>query len=528
MNDQQNLSTAGSVETFVELLIIATVVALITRNRRFRMPYTVALVIVGLAVGFSHTLRPIGLTTDVILLIFLPPLLFEGTISMDLEILREKWREVLLLALPVTLLSTIAVGAFAHLALGYTWAVSLLLGAILSPTDPISVLALFKELGVSKRLSIIVEGESCFNDGIGVVLYLILSRFVAGESISAGEVIWLFCAEVVGGLAIGVILGYAVYRILKHIDDYLIEVMISLVLAYGAYALADRLHVSGVMAVVAAGLIIGNYGRVFSMSPGTRIVLSSFWQVMAFIANSLLFLLMGIAAGRIQTGQFLWKVAALFIIITAVRMMLVYLSGGLLRLIRRPLPPGWQHIIGWSGLRGSIPVALVLGVVIPAGASGIPSREEFFALVIGVVTASLLIQGLSVKPLLTRLSLIQKDTGEAEFERLIGRKIALQAASTGLDEMNATGQLPHDLYERYRASLDEQSSALRETMAGYLSAHRDLAYSREDDLMRALALAERSSLEDACARGLISEEAFADLRKEVDSRIEGGNSRGND
>jgi monovalent cation:H+ antiporter, CPA1 family len=518
MDQHTGFNTAIGIEVIVELLVVATIVALITK--KIRIPYTVALVIIGIAIGYNHILSQLSLSTDVILLIFLPPLLFEGTLAMDLEILREKWREVLLLAFPVTFLSVLAIGTSAHYLLGYSWPISLFLGAILSPTDPISVLALFKELGVSRRLSTIVEGESCFNDGLGVVLFLILSRVVAGEPVSMGKAAWLFCSEVAGGLTVGIVLGYAVYRVMKLVDDHLIEVMMSVALAFGAYTLADRLHLSGVMAVVASGLIIGNYGRVLSMSPSTRMVLSSFWEVMAFIANSLLFLLMGIAMEIGTPGQFAWRIALMLATIIGSRMALVYLTGVFLSHMRRPMPLSWQLVIGWSGLRGSIPIALVLGVTLPAGGAGIPAQQEFLTIVFGVVAASIIIKGSTIKPLIARLGLLQKDEHETGFECLIGRRMALSSASARLEEMNATGQIPHDFYEKLHNALEDQSLSLKEGMGRYLEKYPDVAYARQDDILRALAMAERSAIEDAFMKGLIAEESYSTLRKEVDAKIE--------
>ncbi len=519
MSPQPDFSTHIGVQVVVELLVAATAVAVMTK--RIKVPYTVALVIVGVLIGFSHLLHPIGLSYDVIFLIFLPPLLFEGTISMDLEILREKWREVFLFAFPVTLLSVCAVGSFAHYLLGYSWPVALLLGAIISPTDPISVLALFRELGVSKRLSTIVEGESCFNDGLGVVLFVILSKLVKQESMTAAQGIWVFFLEVAGGLAVGIVLGYTVYLILKKIDDHLIEVMLSVALAFGSYILADRLHFSGVMGVVASGLIMGNYGRVLSMSPGTRLVLSSFWEVMGFIANSLLFLMMGIAMESINLGHFAGKIMVIFIVILAARMLLVYAGSFLLRIIGHAIPAAWQHTIGWAGLRGSIPIALALGVALPAATLGVPEREEFLTIIFGVVALSLVLQGLTIRPLLMRLGLIRKDDHEIQFERFAGRRMALHAAVARLEDMNAGGQVPSSIHQALKSALEKKALTLTESMSMHLERHPELAHTRKDDVERALALAERASLEDAFSSGFISEEVFSELRKEVDCRIEG-------
>lgn len=513
-----NTDTATGIETVVCLLVVATVVAFLTK--RVRVPYTVALVVVGLTFGLAKISIPIKLSSELILLIFLPPLLFEGTILMDIGILKEKWREVFLLAIPVTLLSTFALGAVAHYILGYTWSVALLLGAILSPTDPISVLAIFREFGISKRLSLIVEAESCFNDGIGVVLFIIISRAVAFETVTIGNALWLFLFEVLGGLLIGIVIGFAVHRILKYIDDHLIEVMISVAVAYGSYALANRLHMSGVIAVVAAGLVFGNYGRILSMSPGTRLVLSSFWEVMAFIANSLLFLLMGVAIEKLSIGHYTWKVVLVFTSLILIRMILVYMTGLVLKLLRHPMLLNWQHTIGWAGLRGSIPLALVLGVILPSITDGVPSMDEFLSIVIGAIILSLLIQGMTIKPFLVRLGLIKRNNSDAEFERYIARRIAITAAMARLEEMNATGQIPQELFNEFQNTLDLESSTICRDMAEYLNKHKELAHSRRDDIVTALTLAEFTALEDAFTKGLISEETLSELRRELNEHME--------
>lgn len=512
----EGFSTAIGVEVVAELLVVATSVAIITK--RVKIPYTVALVLVGLAVGFSGLLHPVNLSTDVILLVFLPPLLFEGTVAMDLPTLRAKWVEVVALAVPVTLLSVGLVAAILHWSFEYPWPVALLIGAIVSPTDPVSVLAILRETGVSKRLAHIIDGESCFNDGVGVVLFLILLRGIAGDEVTAGGAFKLFTVEVAGGLATGVILGAAASLILKQLDDHLLEVMISVALAYGAYVLADRLHVSGVMAVVAAGLITGSWGREFAMSPTTRLALSHFWEVMAFIANSLLFLLMGIAVESVRLGEFALKIAVTFGAVTIGRFVLVHVTCWLLARAGRELPMAWRHVIAWAGLRGSIPIALALGVTLPAGAG--PPHAELLTIVFGVVLVSLLLQGLTIKPLIRRLGLAEHDVDERSLERLVGERVALVSAMNRLGELESTGQLPSSLRDELRAELEARKDGLHDAIQALLAAHPGLARSRRDDTVRALLIAERTALEGACARGLISTETMELLQREIDARLE--------
>lgn len=512
-----SFTTAIGIEVVAELLVIATAVALFTK-RVVRVPYTVALVLVGLAVGFSHLFHPVGLSTDVILLVFLPPLLFEGTLAMDLGTLREKWLEVTLLALPVTFLSVGAVGWAAVGLLGVSWPLGLLLGAILAPTDPVSVLAILRETGVSKKLAIVIDGESCFNDGLGVVLFLILSQVVAGQDVSAGGAVKLFLVEVAGGLAVGLVLGVFTHLLLAKIDDHLLEVMISVALAYGSYVLAHRLHVSGVMAVVAAGLIMGNYGRVLSMSATSRLALGHFWEVAAFVANSLLFLLMGIAVESARLGEYALQVLGVWLALSGSRLVLVFLTGLALRLGGRRMPFSWQLVTGWAGLRGSIPVALALGLVLPESARG--TQEALLTTVFGVVLLSLVVQGLSVKPLIRVLGLSGRDAPAHELERLVGERAALAGAEQRLTELCALGQVSLPLRLELRARQERREAELEERLSAHLAAHPELERVRREDTIRALLLAERVSAERAFSGGLIDQETFEHLARDLDARID--------
>jgi CPA1 family monovalent cation:H+ antiporter len=263
-----------------------------------RLPYTVALVLVGLLITFRQPLE-IELTPEIILALFVPPLVFEAAFHVEFRRLREALLPILVLAIPGVLLTTVIVGYIISAGLGISLSSALVFGALIAATDPVAVVALFRQIGAPKQLSVIVEGESLFNDGTPIVVFnLMLAAALpaAGGSTQTGGIV-AGIVDIVrvsaGGVVIGAGLGWLVAQLIARLDDYLIETTLTTVLAFGAYLVAERLHVSGVLAVVTAGIISGNYGPQ-GMSPTTRIVLFNFWEYLAFVANSLVFLLIGL------------------------------------------------------------------------------------------------------------------------------------------------------------------------------------------------------------------------------------------
>jgi CPA1 family monovalent cation:H+ antiporter len=396
--------------TIVGLLVVASLVAIAAR--RIRLPYTVALVLVGLALGASNAFSSVHLTENLILLAFLPPLLFEGAINLDFDQLWIRKAQVLLLVVPGTLVAslvlTLALMAVPGLAARYAFVIAV----ILAPTDPVSVLAIFKSAGVSAGLQVLIEAESLFNDALGIVLFLLA---VEGAFPVSGQETTLvggaadFIREIGVGVAAGVAVGLVAHRLMATLDDHLVEITLSLVTAYGAYLAATRLSGSGVIATVVSGLLIGNYGMHRSMSETSRVTMVEFWEVIAFVANSALFLLIGLEfrfadlfEGRTATATVV-AIAAMLI----GRVGVVYLGvRPLARPIGPPIPKEWFPVIVWGGLRGSIPIALALGLAQPTiGGVNVP------AMTFAVVVFSLIVQGITVRPLLRRLGLSAVEPG---------------------------------------------------------------------------------------------------------------------
>jgi CPA1 family monovalent cation:H+ antiporter len=504
----------------IELLVVAVLVAIVVKY--VRLPYTIALVLAGVGVGLLPEVPALPVDPHLWLLLFLPPLLFEGTINMDLELLKRYSTIVGLLAFLGTLVSVILLATFFNQALGLPVPLATLLGVMLSPTDPVSVLALFKEHGVARGLQTIVEGESVFNDGVAVVLYIIVLEVLDGHPVTVASGIVEFVKVVAGGALVGLVLGYLTHRLYSVIDDHLIEVGLSLALAYGSYLVAERLEVSGVIAVVVAGLIIGNYGRIFSMSPSTRLSLTHFWEVGAFLINGLLFLLIGLTVERGGLFSYAGQIGLVFLAMIVVRGMVVYGTLGVYsRVGRRNLQFSWWHVINWAGLRGSIPVALALGLPL-----WVSELHQLRAIALGAVFLSLVVQGLTIKPLLGGLGLVRRSDAQQAFERAQGQAIAARAALNELDGLHGRGEISDMLYHKLH---DYYEEVRRENTAGLASMTADDLAVRRRQLGRVstqVFSAERAALDDALRRGLLGEEVWRELKREVDARLVEGEEEG--
>lgn len=501
---------------FLILLMVAVFVAIIVKY--IKLPYTIALVIVGILVGLTG-IEEIELNRELIFFIFLPALLFEGSIHINLDQLRNNAKIILILAFLGLVFSTLIVGIVIHELTSIPLIFSVLFGAMIMPTDPVSVLALFKKLGASRELTTIVEGESLFNDGTGVVLFeVILALALGGAHFNLVETLLHFGYVVLGGLGVGLVLGYVTYGVLKHVDDHLIEVLITGILAYGTFIIAENLfHVSGVMGVVAAGLFMGNRGTQFAMSPTTRISILTSWEIAAFIINSAIFLLIGIRipVASLYENAFL-VLSAIFAVVLA-RALSVYPLISLSNIkSRNRISLKWQHVINWGGLHGSIPIALFLGLN--------PEMEymrEISVMVFGVVLFSLIIQGLTVEPLIKRLGIITVKPEEREYERIMARKISTQRAVETVKELYNRKEIPRGVYMELKNRYDKEADELKDLASKKLEKEEMLREKQLDIARRKILDAKKSSVLESLRRGLISGEVASELIQDIDSEVEG-------
>ncbi len=391
----------ATVQRYAWLLIAATLVGIVVR--RFAIPYAVALVIGGLLIQASHVGTVPPLNSELILFVFLPPLLFDAAFRLDASHARSLVRPIVILALPGVLLAAVTVGVVAWAVLDLPLSVALLFGSIVAATDPVAVIGIFRQLKVTHRMSVIAEGESLINDGMAITLYVVLSQWALSGSFDLPDALSVFGLEVLGGIAIGGALGLASSRLTRFIDDHLIEMLLSVSLAYGSYLAADAIHASGPLACVSAGVLHGSYGRSVGMSENTRGLLDDLWEFLGFVANALVFLLLGFSVHAEDLLDQAWPVTVAVVAVLATRAVVTALTGALTPRQNDPVR-SWREaaLLTWGGLRGAITAALALALP-----PDTPHREVVTAMAFGVVLFTLVVQGLTLPLVIRRLGLGQ-------------------------------------------------------------------------------------------------------------------------
>jgi CPA1 family monovalent cation:H+ antiporter len=505
------MDTLVEVETLVlEMLIIVSLV--IVAGRRFRIPPTVGLVFAGLALSLRAGIEA-RLAPDLILALFVPPLVFEAAFHLNLDSLRRHLRTVLLLAGPGVVVSMAVVGLIVTRGAGLSPAMGLVFGALIAATDPVSVVALFRRLGAPKPLEVLVEGESLLNDGTAIVLFNIALAVVLTGSFSIGQGILDFLRVAGGGIIVGLLLGWVVSRLIASIDDHLVETTLTTVLAFGSYLAAERIGVSGVLAVVAAGLVNGNIGP-RGMSPTTRIVVFTFWEYVAFLANSAVFLLIGLRidlpALAANLAPIAWAIGAVLVS----RAMVIY---GF-TLLSRDVPMRWRHILNWGGFRGGIALALALSLPAALG----QERETVILMTFGVVLFTLVGQGLTIGGVMRRVGIVERTPEQIEFERRHARALSARMALQHLEVRHEDGLISSVTWDQLRPLLVGRVQGLTRAVQEILNQApalglEELAASRREALQ-----VQRTALADLRRDGVISEETFEELSTEIDAALDAG------
>jgi len=390
-------------EVFVLLVAAAAAVAVVTRRLTI-LPYSVALVLLGLAV--SAFALPIDLTIapDVLLAVLIPGLIFEAAYRIDLRDLTPNLGAILVLATIGVLVTAVAVGMTLTVATGLPFALAFLVGTMLAATDPAATVAVFSRLRAPRRLTTLVEAESLFNDGTGIVIFAIAVE-AFGRDVAPAELVVGLAVVTVVSIAIGAAVGLLATRVLARLEDHLIELTVSLVAAYGSYLIAERLDQSGILATVACGLVFGSLGR-RAASARAEDAIDTVWEFIAFLMTTIVFLLIGLAISIPQLEDAfvpsLWALAGLLV----ARGLVVYglIGAGSRALARvgwgRAMPSTCLHLIAWAGLRGAIAVALALSLP-----PEIPQRDLIQGIVFGCVLLTLLLQGTTAELLVRRLGI---------------------------------------------------------------------------------------------------------------------------
>jgi Na+:H+ antiporter len=455
-----NIETA-----FILLFVVATAVAIAAR--RLRLPYTVALVLTGLILGSMNLFPAPHLTKNLLFSIFLPGLIFEAAFHIRWRDFRDNLIAILTLAVPGVIAAT-ALVAFVlptvFSTLGVTtefgWRYALVFGALISATDPVAVVALFRTLGAPRQLTTLLDGESLLNDGTAIVFFSLSLSLVDGSATTAGQLTSQFAAIVGVGAGVGALIGATASLLMRQIDDPMIEITLTTIAAYGSFVTAEALHASGVIATVGAGMLCGNLGARAGMSASTRLASGTFWEYITFALNSIVFLLIGFEV-HLPTLLSHWlPILMAYLVVTIGRALIITVGRTLLGLTRERFPWRWTVVLTWGGLRGALPMVLVLSLP-----DSFAHRELLISMTFGVAVISILVHGVTMSGLLRALGITREAEDRTAFEIRGGKMRAAAAALRELESLSlaraATPEILDILKNEYARRVESAEKELR-------------------------------------------------------------------
>jgi monovalent cation/hydrogen antiporter len=515
--------TFSAEDSLVLAGLLVAVALLLAAAQAVRIPYPILLVLGGLGIGFVPGIPTIELPPDLVLIAFLPPLLYGGAFFTSLRDLRENVGSISLLAFGLVLTTMLVVAAVAHAVIpGLGWTGAFVIGAIVSPTDPTAATAIAERLGLPRRLVSLIEGESLVNDGTALVAYKFAVAAVVTGSFSLADAAGRFALNVVGGIALGLAVGFLIRQLRRRLDNPPVEITISLLSGYFAFLPAQAAGVSGVLAAVTVGLYMGWHTPELTTAQ-TRLQGIAVWEIVFFILNSVLFALVGLQlpaildalSGR-PTGTLIGYAAVVFAAVVAARFLWVYPGTYIAALRRRngrAIPQPWKAatVLGWSGMRGAVSLAAALALPLTTDAGGaFPDRQLIIFLTFGVILGTLALQGLSL-PLVVRGLGLEEDPLPRK-EEAKARIYAADAALARLEELvdedwvlEDTAERLRGLFgfrrERFRSRFDPESDgAVEERSAAFQRLMHELL---EAERRAVLELRRSRRIDDAVMRRVI-------------------------
>jgi monovalent cation:H+ antiporter, CPA1 family len=384
------------IEAIEIILLIGAVVAIIAR--RLKIPYTVGLVFAGILLAFIPLGISIAFSKELLFKVLLPPLIFEAALYIHWRELKRDLVPVITFATVGVLLSAAVTAAFMNLLVGWEWTMAILFGVLIAATDPVSVIATFKEAKVEGRLRLLVEAESLFNDSTAAVAFTIALTFAMGQTLTVGGAALTLVLSVVGGIGSGLIVGWICLFIAGRTRDHLVELALTTIAAFGSFWLAETFHWSGVLATMTAGLLVGNTKELGFVTEKGEESIESFWEFAAFVVNSIVFIILGINEAYQDFGRSAAAIGVAIIAVIVARAVAIYPLSLLFTRSRWKIESAHQHIMFWGGLRGALALALALGIP-----ESVPFRSEILTVTFGVVAFSVFAQGLTMTPLLKKL-----------------------------------------------------------------------------------------------------------------------------
>ena len=388
------------------ILLIVCLIAML--SRRIGLPYSVGLLAGGLLLTLMPAAPEVPLSRVLIFDVLLPPLVFEAALHLEWRRFRNELPLTLTLAFLGVAIAAAVVAAGMHYAVGWSWLGALMFAVLIAATDPVAVIALFREISAERRLCMVVESESLLNDGVAAVGFAVLVAVAAGASPGTGSVLPAFLWSLGGGVLAGLIVSGTALLIAGRTDDHLVEITLTTIAAYGSFLIAEHSLASGVMAALTAGLVVGNIGSMGAITDRGRPYVLGFWEYIAFLANSAVFILIGMNTTDQPFARLGWSAAGIAVLLVLLgRALAVYPLCAALARSRWSVPAGYQHVLFWGGLRGALALALALAVP-----PNIAERQAIITAAFVVVAFSILVQGLTVPWLIRRLDLGRKAPAE--------------------------------------------------------------------------------------------------------------------